>query len=180
MHSFPVRPGVELHQLEERHAPAVFARVDLDRAYLRRWLAWVDANQTLEDTLSFVRGAVDNFAAGRAITLGIWAEGELAGVIGTHRIDWVNRRVEIGYWLGEPFQGRGIMSAACRVLVGDLFGGRGLHRVECLCATGNARSNAIPQRLGFTREGVLREALLLQERYHDVYVWSVLAQDWER
>ncbi len=173
-------PGeIELQHLGERHAQEVFGRVDADRAYLRRWLAWVNSTESIEDTRLFLRGAAENLAEDRAITLGIWVGGKFAGVAGTHRIDWLNRRVEIGYWLGEAFQGRGIMTTACRSLVEHLFRDRRLHRIECLCATGNARSCAIPKRLGFRREAELREVLLLDGEYHDVFVWSLLAPEWK-
>ena len=55
----------------------------------------------------------------------------------------------IGYWLGEQFQGKGIMTAACRVLVNYAFNEFKLHRVEIKCATGNTKSCAIPERLLF-------------------------------
>ena len=174
-----LREGLELRRLEELDAPELFAAVDRDRAYLRQWLAWVDATQTVEDSLTFLRATMEAFAEDRMLTLGIWYHKALAGVIGTHRIDWVNRKVEIGYWLAHRFQGRGIMSESCRALISHLFRDRDLHRIECLCAVGNTRSCAIPQRLGFTREAVLREFLLLDGKFHDVYVWSMLRGEWK-
>ena len=53
-----------------------------------------------------------------------------------------------------------------------------MHRVEIRCATGNTRSCAIPQRLGFTRECVLREAEWVNDRFLDLVVWSLLEQDY--
>ena len=61
-----------------------------------------------------------------------------------------------------------------------LFGELQLHRVEIRCGTGNRRSCAIPQRLGFTREGVSREAEWVNDRWVDLAIWGMLAQDWRR
>jgi ribosomal-protein-serine acetyltransferase len=174
-----LRDDFELRQLEETDAPAAFAAVDTDRTHLREWLAWVDATTTPEDSLSFVRACVEAAREDRSITAGIWIQGELAGIVGTHPFDWLNRKVEIGYWLGRRFQGHGIMTQACRALVRHLFEDRHLHRIECLCATGNSRSCAIPIRLGFKHEATLREALLLDGKYHDVHLWAVLRREWK-
>jgi ribosomal-protein-serine acetyltransferase len=61
-----------------------------------------------------------------------------------------------------------------------LFEERRLHRVEIRCATGNTRSCAIPARLGFTREGLMREAVWVNVRWVDLVVWGMLAPDWKR
>jgi len=172
-----LRADLDLRLLEERHAPAVFALVDQDREYLSEWLAWVDATKSEEDTLAFIRSALEQFAANTGITAGIWFKDRFAGVIGTHRIDWVNRKVEIGYWLGSAFQRQGIVTEACRALVRHLLGELELNRVEIRCATGNARSCAIPARLGLTHEATLRQAQLLDGKYHDLQVWSMLRKE---
>jgi ribosomal-protein-serine acetyltransferase len=59
-----------------------------------------------------------------------------------------------------------------------LFDEVGLHRVEIRCGTGNTRSRAIPQRLGFHHEGILRDAEWVNDRWLDLDVWSMLEQDW--
>ena len=72
------------------------------------------------------------------------------------------------------------MTGACRSLVDYLFFDLKLHRVEIRCAIGNERSCAVPQRLGFTREGVLRQAQAYNDRYFDLEVYGLLAEDWTR
>jgi ribosomal-protein-serine acetyltransferase len=172
-----LRPDLELRLLEERHAPAVFALVDEDRGDLREWLGWVDASKTEEDTRAFIRAALERFASNTGITAGIWFQERFAGVIGTHRIDWLNRSVELGYWLGSSFRGRGIMTDSCRCLLQHAFHELELNRVEIRCAAGNARSRRVPGRLGFTHEATLREAHLLHGRHRDLEVWSLLRRE---
>ena len=103
---------------------------------------------------------------------------EIAGAIGLHTIDAVNRSTSIGYWLDEAHSGRGIMTRACRAVVTAAFRDYGLHRVEIRCATGNYRSCAIPLRLGFVEEGLLRQAGFLCDRWVDLRVFSALEQEW--
>jgi len=169
--------GVELRQMEERDAPTVLEAIDRDRADLRRWLVWVDRNTSLDDTLTFIRAEAEKHRATGELAAGIWFEQQLAGTIGTHVIDRLNRKVEIGYWLGSPFRGRGIMTEACRTVVEYCFRELDLNRVEIRCAAGNQASRAIPARLGFRHEATLKEAQLLFDTYHDLEIWSMLRKD---
>ena len=63
----PIREGLCLELLEERHAPEVFSLVDRDRDrdYLRQWLPWVDATKTADETLRFIKSSLEQFASGR-------------------------------------------------------------------------------------------------------------------
>jgi ribosomal-protein-serine acetyltransferase len=70
------------------------------------------------------------------------------------------------------------MTAACRAVVTEAFEHYGLHRIEIRCATKNHKSRAIPQRLGFVQEGILREAEWLYDHFVDLVVYSMLEQDW--
>jgi ribosomal-protein-serine acetyltransferase len=174
-----IRDGVYLKVLEERHAPEVFAVVDRERNYLREWLPWVDMSTEVEDTLNFIKTSLQQFAGNDGFSAGIWSGDEFIGGIGTHRIDWLYRRVEIGYWIAQKYQGRGIVTDACRAVIDHAFDEWKLNRVEIHCATGNAKSCAIPKRLGFQLEGLLREAQLLNGEYQDINVYGMLARDWK-
>lgn len=180
MFLYRVDDEVELGLLEERHAEALFALVDANRAYLREWLPWLDYNKTVEDSRTFRRTCLQQFADNNGYQAGVWVQGELAGMLGHHGIDWANRTTSIGYWLAENFQGRGIMTRACRALVDQAFDEYGLNRVVIRCATGNAGSCAIPRRLGFTHEGVIRQAEWLYDHFVDHNVYALLAEDWGR
>jgi ribosomal-protein-serine acetyltransferase len=180
MFSTHVRPDLVLRILTERHAATAFALVDQDRKYLREWLPWVDASHSSDDTLAFIRSSREQLAAESGFSAGLWHAGEFAGVIGMHKIDRLNRKGEIGYWLGEAHQGKGLMTDACRAVVTCALEELELNRVEILCAIGNHKSCAIPRRLGFTQEGTLREAELVNDRYHDLHLFSMLKRDWKK
>jgi ribosomal-protein-serine acetyltransferase len=179
MFSACFRDGFELRLLEERHAPALFQVVDRERAQLREWLPWVDATHTEEDSLSFIRSVLEQYASNHGFAAGVWNGERLAGTVGLHRIDWLNRRVEIGYWLARELQGRGVMTDACRAVITHLFGELDLNRVEIRCAVENTKSSAIPRRLGFTLDGQLRDAQFVNGRHHDLLVFGMLKRDWK-
>jgi len=171
---------IELRPFEERHANEIFATVNRNREHLRRYLPWVDRTRSPADVRLFLESAVAALVRGEELNAGIWAGKKLVGAIGHHRIDAVNRSASIGYWLAESAQGKGVMTRCCRAMVDYLFGERRLHRVEIRCAVTNTRSCAIPARLGFTREGVLRQAEWVNDAFLDLVVWSLLEDEWER
>jgi ribosomal-protein-serine acetyltransferase len=133
-----------------------------------------------EHSLNFIRTSLEQFASNDGFSAGIWAGDEFIGGIGTHRIDWLYRRVEIGYWISKGFQGRGIVTDACRAIIDYAIGDLKLNRVEIHCAAGNQKSCAIPKRLGFQWEGLLREAQLLNGEYQDINVYALLAREWRK
>jgi ribosomal-protein-serine acetyltransferase len=168
----------ELRTYEEEHAEEVFAVVDRNREYLREWLPWVDNTVSVENILDFIRQGLIQQANDDGFQAGIWYQGRFAGGIGYHYIDRLNRKTEIGYWLDASLQGKGLMTRACKVMISYAFHEYGLNRVEIHCASGNTRSRAIPERLGFTQEGVLREASWLYDHFVDSVVYAMLAREW--
>jgi ribosomal-protein-serine acetyltransferase len=173
-----LRPGLDLRLLEDRHTDVLFALINSERDRLREWLPWVDATETVDDTRAFIRRSLEQFAADEGFAAGIWNNNALAGVIGTHKINWADRKVEIGYWLAREFEGQGIVTEACRAVVTHLFREMDLNRIAILCATGNTKSCAIPPRLGFRLEGTLREYESCSGAYLDLNVYAMLKREW--
>jgi ribosomal-protein-serine acetyltransferase len=178
MFRIEVGDDLEMRLLEESDAERLFALTEENRAYLRRWLPWLDDTTTVAHTQAFIRSSLEQFAEDNGFQLGIVYRRELAGVIGLHYVNRQNRKTEIGYWLAERFQGRGIMTRCCRALVDYAFKELGLNRVEIRCALENTRSRAIPERLGFTQEGVQKDAEWLYDHFVDLVMYSMLAADW--
>ena len=174
-----VAPGIELRMFSFGDAETVYAVADRNRARLREWLPWVDKTESADDVRDFITRAIAQMEANQGPTAGIWCGDELAGCIGCHPIDWANRNCSIGYWIDEAYQGRGLVTQCCKALLAYLFEDLGLHRVEIRCATGNLRSCAIPRRLGFTGEGIVREGQWVNDRWVDLVVWSMLEEEWK-
>lgn len=171
-------PDAELSLLEERDAEALFALVDSNRAHLRRWLSFVDGSRSVEDVRAFIRGSLDRLARNDGLNAGIWAGSELAGVIGLHYVNRANRRSSFGYWIGESYQGRGLVTRASEALLDYCFEDLGLNRMEVACATGNERSRHVIERLGFRHEGIARDAEWLYDHFVDHHRFGLLAREW--
>jgi ribosomal-protein-serine acetyltransferase len=169
---------VELRQPDFPDAPALFAAVDRDRDHLRAWLPWVDRTRAPEDVSGFLALSLRQYAENNGFQAAIVVDGALSGMIGFHGVNRAHRSTSIGYWLASGCQGRGIVTRACGALIKHAFLEWDVHRIEIRCATGNVRSRAIPERLGFTAEGTVREAEWLYDRWVDHAVYGLLRREW--
>jgi len=178
MFEFVVDDKVVLKLLDTHFADQLFELTDSCRAYLKEWLPWVDGTMSVEDTKSYIEETKNQFASNSGFQAGIWCQGNIAGVIGFQGMNLSNRSTSIGYWLGERYRGSGVMTRSCKAFVEYAFTELNINRVEIRCAEKNLRSRAIPERLGFTREGVIREAEWLYDHYVDHVVYGILAKEW--
>ena len=170
--------NLELCLLSDDDAQALFDLTDQNREHLRQWLIWVDNIETISDARRYIRSSLGQLVDDNGFQTGIWYRGTLSGIIGYQSVDWVHRSTTLGYWVGASCQGKGLVTKACSALVDWAFREWRLNRVEIRCATGNDRSRAIPERLGFTQEGSLREAEWLYDHFVDLAVYGMLADEW--
>lgn len=168
---------IELRAFARRDTAALFAVAEANRDHLRPWMDWVDRTRSPKDLRAFIEGAISRRRRGIGLPMGIWYRGALVGTAGFNEIDWRDRKTEIGYWLAADHQGRGIVTRCCRALVRLGFDRLGLNRIEIRVAPANRRSRAVPRRLGFTQEGVLRESERVNAGYHSSVVYGLLRTD---
>jgi ribosomal-protein-serine acetyltransferase len=166
-----------LRSVAEADAVPLSALIDVNRAYLRRWLPWLDANRTVGDTLEFIGAQIAREKEGIGLATLITHDGEVSGVAGFNSIDPVNRCCELGYWLREDRQGRGIATSCCRTLARHAFETLRMNRVNLSAALGNVRSRALADRLGFQQYGVLPDAEWLYDHFVDHALYALLRRD---
>ena len=90
-----------------------------------------------------------------------------------------NKIGEIGYWLADGLQGRGIITKCCTAVINHAFTQLGLNRIEIKCGTGNSKSRAVAEKLQFKPEGILRQAELLNGKHIDLYLYAMLKEEWK-
>ena len=179
MISIQVDNEVEVRQLTPKDAQPLYKLVEANRSFLGEWMPWVAETKSAVDTGNFIQRETDRYIEGKAIAGGIWYNGELCGTCGFNRIDSNHLQTEIGYWLNEPLQGRGIVSRACQGLINFGFQTFKILRVEIRCLEGNFRSQAIAERLGFKLEGVLRNAEIRHDGIpHNLLIFGLLREEW--
>ncbi|EFU83255.1 GNAT family N-acetyltransferase [Staphylococcus lugdunensis] len=176
---YKIDESISLKILEQREAPLLFKLVDSNREYLSEFLPFVEYTTTVEDSKKFIRSALQQFSDGNGFHSGIWFYGELVGVIGLHYLDLVNKKTSIGYYLAETFQKKGIMTKCTEALIRYIYEEFDVNRIEICMSTDNKKSQSIPQRLGFTKEGTLRSNERLHGKFSDSYVYSLLREEYD-
>jgi len=148
-------------------------------SHLRPWMVWAQEAPTAESSEAVVRRMHADFIARRDLCFHIFARrpdgspGRLLGGTGLHRMDWMVRRFEIGYWIRPEAAGQGHVSEAVQLLTALAFDRLAARRVEIRCDTRNLRSRAVAERCGFDLEGVLRrDALGVDGSLRDTAVYS--------
>lgn len=149
---------------------------------LARWEPWAASPPALDQTRSFLQEGTRDWLDGSQLPLALAVRDTadtwyLAGSVGL-RISQYERSAEVGYWIGGNYEGMGLMSRAVRAVLDEAFGRLGLGRVSLRADVANERSRALARRLGFTEEGVLRQALAFPGERRDAVVYSLLAGEW--
>jgi ribosomal-protein-serine acetyltransferase len=169
---------ITLRHVQESDAPEMFRLTDASREELREWLPWVDGTRTRQDSLTFIQLTLDAYEARRGLNCGVFYKGKLTGMVSFNLIDWQNRTGHIGYWLATAYSGQGIMTRAVRGLIDYGFYELELNRIEIRAAVENKKSRAIPERLSFQQEGMIRQAEWLYDHFVDHAVYGILRAEW--
>lgn len=144
---------------------------------LREWMQWYDLVKTVEDSLQNIEANIEGWELKTDLHLGVYYDGKMAGMISLHNINHIVRKAAMGYWLDKEHEGKGIITRSAKSLLATGFEELGLNRIVIGAAVTNRRSRAIPERLGFRLEGVLRQNILLHGTYHDMAVYSMLKSE---
>jgi ribosomal-protein-serine acetyltransferase len=180
MFYFPVNNQLALKLVTQADKEELFALVDQNRDYLLQWLPWVDDMKSPADYPPIIKNWLQQYAENKGFSAAIVLKDKIVGMIDFHNLDWTNRRAEIGYWLSADRQGNGTMTKVCRAMLRIGFEQYGLNRIEIRVAAANHKSKAIPERLGFRKEGVLKEAAHLYGRYEDLVVYGLTATEYRQ
>lgn len=179
MFSARIDDDIELRPFASRHADELFALIEGNREYLAYWFHCVAETNSAGDLEGYINAGRKQLADENGFQAGIWLRGALVGCVGLHYINWWAKGTEIGYWLAENAQGRGVMTRIMARLCQMCFEGYGLKRIEIRCAENNRKSRAIPERLGFRHEGTIRHMGYTKDGWVDWIVYGLLAADWQ-
>ena len=169
--------NLKLELIQENHAQPIFDLVDANRTHLRKWLPFVDRMQSVEFAANFVKGTMQRNKDGNEYAFVIVHNEKVIGRIGVYKIDTQNKIGEIGYWLAENLQGKGIITKSCKAIIDFSFLDLHLNRIEIKCGTENFKSKTIPEKLNFTQEGIIRQGELLYDKFIDLNLYSLLKND---
>jgi ribosomal-protein-serine acetyltransferase len=179
MQQIPVDKEIVLKELSLSSAADIFRSVDNSRLYLGRWLPFAGLTKSLADTEKFIKAINYSASNKKENVFEIWYKNEFAGLLGLKDINENYRKLELGYWLDEKMQNRGIMLRACQQIINHIFGAMQMNRITVKVAVGNIRSSAIPKKLGFHFEGIEREGEVLHGKFVDLEIYSLLKKNFQ-
>jgi RimJ/RimL family protein N-acetyltransferase len=145
------------------------------------------AETTLHIPHPYPAGAAEQWIATHPVTLDAGTgvtyaitdadTGVVIGAVGL-TITPAHAHAELGYWLGVPYWNRGYCTEAATALVDFAFTRLGLHRVQAHYLTRNPASGRVMQKLGMRSEGVSRQAVRKNDRFEDLEMYAILADEW--
>ena len=147
--SYKIDDETDLSLIEPRHAEELNALIERNFNHIKEWSPWLKDDRSIENTHIFIKRNLLQFANNEGFSIAIRYRGEMAGQIDFSYFDWINLKTEIGYWLGESFQGKGLVTKSCRVLIEYAFDELKLNRVEMRCGVENQKSRKIPRKTRF-------------------------------
>ena len=151
-------------------------------AALNEWLPWAHPGYRRDDAANYVRDSLEAWKEGRAYDYAIRPRSDVRhhmGNISIWPVSRLTRTGEIGYWIrsGDTSQGFATEATAAVVRVG--FEDLGFHKLVLRIAIGNKGSERVAEKLHFSREGVLREELLIRGRWIDHTLFSMLDREYQ-
>jgi SagB-type dehydrogenase family enzyme len=175
-------PRLLLRPWQPGDAPALAAALGEGLDHLQPWLPWArDEPLDLAEREALLRRFRGNFDLDRDYFYGLFdrTRALVRGGVGLHPLaDGVHA---IGYWLAASAVGHGLASEAAAALARVGFELLELRRLEIRCEVGNPRSAAVPARLGFIHEGILRgRARGPEGELRDLEIWGMLAVDYSK
>ena len=170
-----------LQRFTRRDTTALDVAIRSSLADLNQWLPWARMDYTSGDTSAFIRESVQAWKEDRAWDYSIRRREELDKHIGNISL-WTTSKLgkiaEIGYWVRSDETSKGVCTEAVDRLLEEAFTALGYHKAVLRIAVGNDASDRVAEKLGFTREGTLREELLIRGNWVDHSLWSLLDREY--
>jgi RimJ/RimL family protein N-acetyltransferase len=177
MLSCPVTANTTLQALEPWQAPEFHAHIDAVRDHVLPWVTFVDRITDVDSARAFLQSYTERQAAGGGRIYGLLSGGTLVGGSLFRTFDATTGTCELGVWLAPQARGRGLVTRTAQLMIDWALDIRKMARVEWRVAPANKPSIAVAERLGMTRDGLLRDASLIHGVPATVEVWSLLARD---
>ncbi len=180
------RPQLEnerliLQKFSRRDATTLDDAIRASLPELNQWLPWARMDYTASDTAAFIRDSLQAWKEDRAWDYSIRLKDDPKthiGNISVWTVSSLGKIAEVGYWVRSDRTNGGVCTEAVDLILEEAFNSLRYHKVVLRIAVGNDSSDRVAEKLGFTREGVLREELLIRGNWVDHSLWSLLDREY--
>lgn len=175
-----VAPGIRLLPASLTDAAALTTLVGDNRAHLATFMPKVvELGGSVDITEQYLQSVMESNGLGELLEWHIFSGDTLCGAIRINHIEAENKKASIGYYLGVQHQGKGLATLSVGAVLKFAYERLGFHRIELICASDNVASQRLAERLGFSWEGLLRQAQMIDGVFVDQFVYSLLRPEFE-
>ncbi|MDQ3646146.1 MAG: GNAT family N-acetyltransferase [Actinomycetota bacterium] len=167
---------LSLEAMHPDHADDLWRAKEASLDELMPWMFWAASNAP-EAQAAFIHEAARLWDEDKQWTFAVVVDDVAVGTVSVDDVDRALEKAEIGYWLRSDLAGRRLMTEAASAVVAFAFEEVALHRLELRAASGNLASIRVAEKLGFSREGLLRHGARGATGFHDAYLYGLLASD---
>lgn len=146
-----------------------------------RWTLRIPYPYKKKDAVKFIRSRKTRWRKGTDYSFAVVCKenGGLAGSVSLLRVDKKHKTAEMGYWLGAPYRGKGLMREAVALLLGFGFRKLKLEKVTGRAFAENRASQRVLESNGFKREGLLRKDIVKRGKRHDLLAYGLLKSEYK-
>ncbi|SJL83991.1 GNAT family N-acetyltransferase [Vibrio palustris] len=168
---------IQLALIQPSFARDIFAIVEQEREYLGKWLVFPHRATDEAFFKTFARQSLHDYADDKSLTCSIFYQKTLVGNISFNHIDHETGVGEVGYWLRESMQGKGIITRSVQALIQYGFDELNLQKIVISAAVNNTKSRSVCERLGMNLEGVITRSENLNGAILDHAIYGLLKTD---
>ena len=175
-------PRLSLRPFRRRDVEPLLEAVLPSLAELNRWLPWAHPTYGRGDAAAFIRESMSAWSEGRAFDFAIRSQADPGRHLGNVSVWFTSRAAlvgEVGYWTRTDETNRGICTEATARALDIAFGELNMHRVVLRIAVGNTASERVAEKLGFVREGLLRDEVRVNGVWLDHSIWGLLDHEYQ-
>ena len=174
-----IKDSLLLRPYGDEDAGALYEAARESIAEVSPWLSWCHKDYSIEESRDFISSRVQAAQGDEWYSFAIFEKdsGRFLGGVGLNFINRVHQVGNLGYWVRTSAAGRGIATRAARLMAQFGFENVGLHRIEILTAVPNLASQRVAEKVGATREAVLRHRLLIGGASQDAVMFSLIPED---
>jgi|ERR1035437_1371246 ribosomal-protein-serine acetyltransferase len=180
MKQLSISSRMQLRLLERRDTFELFTLLQENREHLCKWFNWVEDLDTRLKVFYYLHGVKFLERGMEGLQYGILYNNKLIGVVAYNHLERFSNKAQLGYWIANSYEGQGIAREACEKLIDFGFKEMGLNRIEIQCSIDNKRSAKLAERLGFTKEAVLKESEFINRVYVDMVLYRLTHGEWRR
>ena len=146
---------------------------------LSTWMPWCHEGYSQEESRKWIGECADNWEKGLQYNFAIIEanNGSCLGGCGINNISVTDLCANLGYWVRSTQTGKGIATTAASLLLQFGVKNLKLNRIEIVVAVGNKASQRVALKVGATREGILRNRIIVHDRIHDAVMFSIIPSD---